>query len=277
MPDAGSSWSSAPSVSVSDDAQPRRRLVEQEDARLGREGTRDLDEPLRCRSAGCRRAGARPRGDRPGRITASAVSPGSNERSCDQRRRISAATSTLSRTDSEPKVSRRWKVRARCPCGPAGTGRRGVTSRPSTMIRPSFGSCRPVATLNSVVLPAPFGPMSPVMVAVRRARWRRRRAPGGRRSERRCRASREQRELGVLAGGQRDRRGRPIGPTIAGATAGGSLRHRDGSRLLIATTTPSGLRPIPMPASPGPRRWSHTRNVGAGKDLGRATVNELQR
>src|SRR3954468_971836 len=35
-------------------------------------------------------------------------------------------------------------------------------SRPSRRIRPEFGARSPVITLNSVVLPAPFGPMSPV-------------------------------------------------------------------------------------------------------------------
>src|SRR5947208_4372995 len=35
-------------------------------------------------------------------------------------------------------------------------------SRSSRKTRPAVGVCRPVMTLNSVVLPAPFGPMSPV-------------------------------------------------------------------------------------------------------------------
>ncbi len=38
-----------------------------------------------------------------------------------------------------------------------------VMSVPSSTTRPWVGSWRPVMTLNSVVLPAPFGPMSPVM------------------------------------------------------------------------------------------------------------------
>jgi len=36
-----------------------------------------------------------------------------------------------------------------------------VMSSPSKTTRPSVGSYAPVMTLNSVVLPAPFGPMSP--------------------------------------------------------------------------------------------------------------------
>src|SRR5579863_2835723 len=35
-------------------------------------------------------------------------------------------------------------------------------SRPSRTTRPASGSSRPVMTLNSVVFPAPFGPISPV-------------------------------------------------------------------------------------------------------------------
>src|SRR5215471_8220221 len=37
-------------------------------------------------------------------------------------------------------------------------------SLPSRMISPRFGACRPVITLNSVVLPAPFGPMRPLIL-----------------------------------------------------------------------------------------------------------------
>ena len=41
-------------------------------------------------------------------------------------------------------------------------GFRSVMSRSSRYTRPAVGACRPVMTLNSVVLPAPLGPMSPV-------------------------------------------------------------------------------------------------------------------
>ena len=46
---------------------------------------------------------------------------------------------------------------------------------PSSTTWPGVGVCRPVMTLNSVVLPAPFGPMSPVIAArldLERARCR---------------------------------------------------------------------------------------------------------
>src|SRR5690606_26022429 len=36
-------------------------------------------------------------------------------------------------------------------------------SRPSNMTRPAVGRCRPETRLNSVVLPAPLGPISPTI------------------------------------------------------------------------------------------------------------------
>ena len=78
-----------------------------------------------------------------------------------QRLRISAATSTFSRTVSEPKTSSRWKVRA-MPSRARRCGRLPRRSTPSRTTRPAVSACRPVMTLNSVVLPAPFGPISPV-------------------------------------------------------------------------------------------------------------------
>ena len=81
----------------------------------------------------------------------------------------SAATRMLSRTVSDPKTSRRWKVRAR-PSRANWCGRAPVTSLPSTKTRPWLGSCMPVATLNSVVLPAPFGPMRPMICPSCRSR-----------------------------------------------------------------------------------------------------------
>src|SRR5437660_12280011 len=38
-----------------------------------------------------------------------------------------------------------------------------MMSRPSNTTSPRLGRCRPLMTLNSVVLPAPFGPIRPVM------------------------------------------------------------------------------------------------------------------
>ena len=93
-------------------------------------------------------------------ITSSVTAAGSNL-SRDQPRRISAATSTLSRTDSVPNVSSRWNVRP-IPTRARRCGLAYVMSWPSITTRPVAGACSPVMTLKSVVLPAPLGPMSPV-------------------------------------------------------------------------------------------------------------------
>src|SRR5436309_120986 len=96
------------------------------------------------------------------------------EPSLDQRRRISAATSTFSRAVNDPKTSRRWNVRAR-PSRARWWALSFETSSPSISTLPEVGSCRPVMTLNRVVLPAPLGPMRPVTrpgSAERSTSWR---------------------------------------------------------------------------------------------------------
>ena len=95
--------------------------------------------------------------------------------------RISPATRTLSRTESDVNSSRRWNVRA-TPSWARLWGGRVVTSRPSKRTWPLLGDSRPVTTLNSVVLPAPFGPISPVMWPGCDGDRRRRRARRRRRS-----------------------------------------------------------------------------------------------
>ena len=60
-------------------------------------------------------------------------------------------------------------------------GRSLVMSLPSRRTRPRVGGWRPVITLNSVVLPAPLGPMSP-FTGPAAPRGRRPAGPGGRRS-----------------------------------------------------------------------------------------------
>src|SRR3954453_3730444 len=73
-----------------------------------------------------------------------------------------SALRTLSRTVSEPNASRRWKVRPiprrarRC------TGSR-VMLRPSKRTVPWLGFWSPLITLKQVVLPAPLGPIRPVI------------------------------------------------------------------------------------------------------------------
>ena len=61
-----------------------------------------------------------------------------------------------------PKMRRFWKVRA-MPALAASEGDSLVMSWPSKNTRPWVTDCSRLTTLNSVVLPAPFGPMSAVI------------------------------------------------------------------------------------------------------------------
>src|SRR3954447_7392012 len=76
--------------------------------------------------------------------------------------RISRATWTFSRTVSEPNASSRWNVRP-IPILARLSTVAPVMSTPLNRTRPLVGGCSPLMTLNSVVLPAPFGPMRPVI------------------------------------------------------------------------------------------------------------------
>ena len=89
----------------------RGGLVEQEQARPGGQGAGQFEQ---AGLAGGQRVGraARPGALSPTRASTPSALAAASERSWDQRRRISAAARTFSRTDSEPKTSRRWKVRA---------------------------------------------------------------------------------------------------------------------------------------------------------------------
>ena len=75
---------------------------------------------------------------------------------------MSWATRTFSRTVSEPNASSRWKVRPIPRLARRCTGIR-VTLRPSKRTLPWVGRCSPVITLKQVVLPAPLGPIRPVI------------------------------------------------------------------------------------------------------------------
>ena len=110
------------------------------------------------------RPGRRPRRRSPTRsmIVLDRLGAGSLLSPAPSRLRISAATRMFSRTVSEPNSSSRWNVRADAPAGPLGGGEaRDVAAVEQD--RPEVGACSPVMTLNRVVLPAPFGPMSPVI------------------------------------------------------------------------------------------------------------------
>ena len=106
----------------------------------------------------------------PTRASTASACAAALERSCDQRRRISAAASTFSRTESDPKTSSRWKVRA-MPRRARLWGLRPVMSVPSKMIRPALRVCSPQMALKQVVLPAPLGPMRPVTLPASTVRF----------------------------------------------------------------------------------------------------------
>ena len=56
-----------------------------------------------------------------------------------------------------------WKVRA-SPARKMRSGERPSMRRPSKAISPASGACAPAIRSNSVLLPAPFGPIRPVIV-----------------------------------------------------------------------------------------------------------------
>ena len=74
-----------------------------------------------------------------------------------------AASSMFSRTVSSPSSREIWKVRT-TPMRARSSGRSRRMLRPSKVTSPASGSIRPPSTLNSVDLPAPLGPMIPVML-----------------------------------------------------------------------------------------------------------------
>ena len=68
----------------------------------------------------------------------------------------------FSRTVIERNSCAIWNVRRR-PFAKSSWGGRPVTSSPAISTRPAVGRSTPATTLKRVVLPAPFGPMSPVI------------------------------------------------------------------------------------------------------------------
>ena len=72
-------------------------------------------------------------------------------------------------TESLGKPRATWKVRT-SPRRLTASGASPAISCPSNRIEPASGGTRPETTLNNVVLPAPFGPISPVMPPATTAR-----------------------------------------------------------------------------------------------------------
>ena len=77
-------------------------------------------------------------------------------------RRRKAPTAIFSRTESPAKGCTIWKVRAR-PSFARSCGLRPVISSPSNNTSPALGCSKPAIIAKSVVLPAPFGPINPVI------------------------------------------------------------------------------------------------------------------
>ena len=75
-------------------------------------------------------------------------------------------TITFSTAVIAPNSRMFWKVRA-TPCLVITSGRARVMSRSPSRIRPSVGRYSPVSMLNSVVFPAPFGPISDTIDVLR--------------------------------------------------------------------------------------------------------------
>src|SRR5438445_1655144 len=98
---------------------------------------------------------------RPSTVGANARRPGSRP---PPPVRDSAAITRFSSTVIDPNSSRRWNVRP-TPRRARRWGDHSVTSVPNRRTRPEAGVTRPATLLNSVVLPAPFGPMSPAIDA----------------------------------------------------------------------------------------------------------------
>ena len=80
-----------------------------------------------------------------------------------------ALISTFSSTLSWPKRRMFWNVRPMPARATSWAGHR-VASRPSIRMRPALGEKRPEMMLRSVVLPDPFGPISPTISPGRRLR-----------------------------------------------------------------------------------------------------------
>src|SRR5262245_40141400 len=69
---------------------------------------------------------------------------------------------TLSRMVMSGKVAGIWKVRP-MPSRACASGEARVTSRPSNLTDPALGTRSPARQLKNVDLPAPFGPIKPMM------------------------------------------------------------------------------------------------------------------
>ena len=189
--------------------QPGRRLVEQQVARPDGERAGDAQQALapRRQEAGralrlleqAEAARARRRRSRP----RAACRP----RCPSHRRRRSRATVRSAKGRAA------WKVRP-SPARASRAGEQPVTSTPSSKTVPESGAWKPLRTLTSVVLPAPFGPISPSASPGAQRQVDLLSAPAGRR-----RRGRLPRRAGLLG---RSSRGPWPGSAPSPPTAGGA-------------------------------------------------------
>ena len=151
--------------------EPGRRLVEEQEREPAGDGPGQLDQAALAggqtadgsgrQRARCRTAPGRSRSPRRSRLgPASEQLRWRHGRS--PARRASRPRATFSRTVSESNSSIRWNVRPR-PSWARRCGAASVTSVPARCTCPLRRRSRPVQALNVVVLPAPFGPIRPVI------------------------------------------------------------------------------------------------------------------
>ncbi len=175
-------------VDAADRSRPARRIRPRSARRRSRRAAAAAARwPARAPArAACARAGS---ARRPSRLAWPASPVSSQDRGAARRptsrsrlrRPKAAATSRFSNTVSRSNGCGIWK-RAADARAAARSGGARVMSLPSKRMRPAFGRRLPVIRLNSVVLPAPFGPMMP-SASPRATEGDARRRPSARRSD----------------------------------------------------------------------------------------------
>ena len=155
---------------VSCAVEPRRRLVEQQHRRLGHQRPPDLDQPALAEAEVLdrlvgdvaepeqRRA---PRRSARSRRRAACPSPIRSFQSRPSPRRTRSAISRCSRTVELGEQLDALERAADAAPGPLGARAGRLTSSPSSSTVPRSGRSTPSTQLKNVVLPAPFGPISP--------------------------------------------------------------------------------------------------------------------
>ena len=135
---------------------PCGRLVEQDDARVADDGARDLDEPPLVRAE---RADLRLRRPLEADELHRAQHVGAPRRALRARVLVDHRDVVVDREllDRHLGLERPPEPPARAP----EVGHRAACSRRSALIVPAAGLTKPLSTLKNVVLPAPFGPISP--------------------------------------------------------------------------------------------------------------------